>query len=83
MSFPIVKCSSANVQRNTRKQHNWPLSQLQPEECFVIPMQGDCDNDGRSSATIRGIVSAAGRRLGRRFSVTKTEGGDFAVSRWE
>lgn len=83
MSFPILKCSSVNVLRNTRKPHNWPLSQLQPEECFVIPMQGDQDQDGRSSATIRGLVSAAGRRLGVRFSVTKTDGGDLAVSRWE
>lgn len=83
MAFDVVQCSSLGLSRTMRPPSAWPLKQLQPGQCFVIPMDGDRDEHGRSSATVRGLVSAAGRRLGLRFSVTKLESGDLAVSRWE
>ena len=83
MAFAIVECASVGVSRAARTPSAWPLKLLQPGQCFVIPMEGDRDEHGRTSATVRGLVSAAGRRLGLRFSVTKLESGDLAVSRWE
>lgn len=59
---------------------DWPIDQLLVGQAFIVPLADGRDPDGRPEAYLRVLADKAGKRLGRKFSCRKLDGG-LAVTR--
>jgi hypothetical protein len=59
---------------------DWPIDRLDVGEAFIVPLSDGTDRDGRPEAYLRVLADKYGKRLFRKFSCNKLDGG-LAISR--
>lgn len=78
-TYQILPASALDT-RTRYPRLDWPADRLAVGEAFVVPLANGRDPDGRPESYVRVLADKLARRLGRKFSCRKVEGG-LAIQR--
>lgn len=79
LTYPILSADQTVSLRPTRQRLTWPIDQLEIGQSFLIGMTHGRDDMGHHEDSVRALVIKFNKRLNRRFSCRKVDGGLLVI----